>query len=301
MCSERISITRPSGDTFSSSGLGSAVEQRLLVSNTAFQRLDAVSSGLNTRKFRASAFSLITSRRNSPCRRVASASVAPGRFTSTAYSRKSGRRRSRSSDPAVGARVRPHAALPLGGEGAELGSKPSGPVEELLRLVALHPLLEQLHVGGVALHLAEGHLVRAPGPFRGLAVHDLRPRPSLGRAQNHHRPARPLPEPVGAGLLLNGLDVRHRRVECGRHELVHLRGIASLDEVRLVPVAVEERPQLLAAGCARAPWARRSCTRSGGGWAAPPRRGPGSGTCSNASSSREGRSRPRRRPPRTPR
>jgi hypothetical protein len=45
-------MTRPSGATCSSPGSISAVEQRLVTSNSAPQRFDAVSSGLKMRKLR---------------------------------------------------------------------------------------------------------------------------------------------------------------------------------------------------------------------------------------------------------
>ena len=51
-------MTRPSGARWSSPGRISAVVARFVTSKTAFQRLDAVSLGLKTRKFFASALSL---------------------------------------------------------------------------------------------------------------------------------------------------------------------------------------------------------------------------------------------------
>jgi hypothetical protein len=54
-------MMRPSTDTASSPASMLAMEQRALASNTASQRLDAVSSGLKTRKL--SGFRRSTSRR----------------------------------------------------------------------------------------------------------------------------------------------------------------------------------------------------------------------------------------------
>ena len=61
-----------------------ATDVRSVTSNNASNRFDAVSSGPITRKFRLSAFSRITSRRNWPETRVASAWTVPGAGTATA-------------------------------------------------------------------------------------------------------------------------------------------------------------------------------------------------------------------------
>ena len=62
----------------------SAIQARLVTSSTSCQRLELVSSGLKRRKLRASMFSFITSRRNVPMTRVASAVTCAGFGTSTA-------------------------------------------------------------------------------------------------------------------------------------------------------------------------------------------------------------------------
>ena len=62
----------------------SPVNTRSVASKQAPRRLDAVSSGPNTRKLRASALSFMTSRRKAPMVRVASAVTAPGVGTATA-------------------------------------------------------------------------------------------------------------------------------------------------------------------------------------------------------------------------
>src|SRR5207244_7892859 len=71
ICSERISITRPSrasSPPSASSGTMAAIQVFLLASYNACRRLDAVSSGPNTRKLVGLLF--ITSRRRSEERRV---------------------------------------------------------------------------------------------------------------------------------------------------------------------------------------------------------------------------------------
>ena len=59
-------------------------KQRLVAESTSCQRLELFSSGLKTLKLALSRFIFMTSRRNCPCARVASAWMAPGCLTSTA-------------------------------------------------------------------------------------------------------------------------------------------------------------------------------------------------------------------------
>ena len=67
----------------------SASHWRSVTSNTSCSRLDATSSGPNSRKFeKGSAY--ITSRRNPPSTRVASERVVPGLSTGTAIRLKVG-------------------------------------------------------------------------------------------------------------------------------------------------------------------------------------------------------------------
>ena len=72
---------RPSGARWSSSGSVSATHARSVTSNSPPNRLELVSSGPMTRKFRASWLSFIMSRRNVPITRVASPVSLPGALT----------------------------------------------------------------------------------------------------------------------------------------------------------------------------------------------------------------------------
>ena len=141
---------------------------------------------------------------------------------------------------AVGNRVGAHAALAFGGEFGQLGDELAGPVEEFLRLVALHPFLQQLEMLRLLRQLREGDLVRAPRAFGGLAIDFFGAGPAFGRAQDDHGPDRALLEAVGAGVFLDLPDLRDHLVEGGRHELVHLGGLVAFDEVGLVAVAAEQ-------------------------------------------------------------
>ena len=93
------------------------------------------------------------------------------------------------------------------------------------------------------MHLAHRHLVRAPETFGLLAVNFLWARPSLGRAQNDHRPKRPLGLAIANSSCLDALDLLDDHIERGRHELMHFFRLVSLDEMRGVAVAAEEMIQ----------------------------------------------------------
>ena len=116
------------------------IQARLVTSRTSCQRFELFSSGLKRRKFRASRFSFMTSRRNRPMTRVASASTAPGSRHVDRVVAEIGQPQILQQQAAVGVRVRAHAALALRRELGELRAQPAALVEELLRPVALQPL-----------------------------------------------------------------------------------------------------------------------------------------------------------------
>ena len=146
---------------------------------------------------------------------------------------------------AVGVRVRAHAALAGGRRGEVLVARPALLVEQLLGAVGAHPRLELAQVLGVVGQAGERNLVRAPRPLRRLAVDLLRPGPALRRAQDDHRPARALEIAVVARAALDLGDLVERAVERGGERLVHRLGIVAGDEARRVPVALQQRAQLV--------------------------------------------------------
>ena len=148
-------------------------------------------------------------------------------------------------EAAVGVRIGAHAALAFRGQFREFGTELAGLVEQLLRAIALHPLFQNLHMPRMA-HLAHRHLVRAERALGRFAIDHLRAGPALRRAQDHHGPARSFLEPIGAGVVLDALNLGDRGVERGGHELVHLHRVVALDEIGRVTVAAKERFQFVA-------------------------------------------------------
>lgn len=90
------------------------------------------------------------------------------------------------------------------GEGLELRDQRTILVEQLLGMVAAHPVFKQPEMRGVVADLRDRHLVRAPKALDFEPVDLLRTGPALWTAQHDHRPARP-PRPLAAARL--GLDL----------------------------------------------------------------------------------------------
>src|SRR5205823_9745593 len=101
--------------------------------------------------------------------------------------------------PPVRVRVRPHPARALRRELLQLRKERPVLVEELVRPVALEPVLEQLQVISLA-GIRERHLVGAPEVLDLLPVDLLRAGPALRRAEDEHRPLRALRASVLARL-----------------------------------------------------------------------------------------------------
>ena len=126
---------------------------------------------------------------------------------------------------AVGVRIRAHAAVALGRKFGQFRFQAALLVEEFLRPIAPQPVFQQLEMFGMGGRIGERHLVRAERAFDLQAIDHLGPGPALGRIEDDHRPARTRGVAVDAGVLLDLLDLLHRRVERRSHRLVHQRRV----------------------------------------------------------------------------
>ena len=140
-------------------------------------------------------------------------------------------------------RTHPQVTLRVGAA-HQLGGRPVG-VEELLGPVGAQPVLEDRQVVGVALHVGQRHLVRAPGPAHLHPVHDVRTGPALRGAQHDQRPPRPgaVPVPAAGG----GLDPADPGPGTGQRlgePQVHPGHVLALHLDHVVAVALEQRPHL---------------------------------------------------------
>ena len=143
-------------------------------------------------------------------------------------------------------RVGAHASVTLRGQLRQLSDQPAVGVEKITRLVALEPALEYFEVLRFGLEVGDRNLMRAEGAFDRYAIDCLGPRPPLGRSQNNHRPARPLLESVLPGIALNALNLGEDLVERRGHHAMRRHGVIALDHIRRIPVAANQRFQLLA-------------------------------------------------------
>ena len=149
--------------------------------------------------------------------------------------------------PAIGMRIRAHAAGAFRRERFEFGPQRAGRVEELFVPVAAHPVFEQFQMRRVVLHVGEWHLVRSPRALSFVALDLLGSGPAFRRPEHDHRPARSERRLRRSRLLLQRPDFADRHFQRRRHRLVHHVRIAAFDEVRLVAVADKQRFELLVA------------------------------------------------------
>ncbi len=142
-------MTRPSGATWSSVGIISATDSRVVTSKTAPRRLEAVSSGLKTRKF------LDSSLRVHHVAEVLALDFGcfcygcAGSWDRDGVVPEVGEAEIAEEEAAVGVGIGAHAEVAFGGEVGEFGEEPAGCVEEFFGAVALHPFFEHLDVLGI--------------------------------------------------------------------------------------------------------------------------------------------------------
>ena len=152
--------------------------------------------------------------------------------------------------------IRAHAALPFRSELGKLGYQLPAGVEQLLRAIALHPLLEDREVLRLAREVRKRHLMRAPRSFGLQPVHGLGAGPAFRRTQDDHWPHRPFASRVRARVGLDAANPVDHPIERCSHRLVHLVGLLAFDEVRLVAVTAKKLVELLVAYAGKHRWTR---------------------------------------------
>jgi hypothetical protein len=118
----------------------------------------------------------------------------------------------------------------------------AGLIEQALRLIAPHPVLEDFEMRGIGANLLDRDLMGAPKALHLFAIDFLRARPALWAPQHDHRPARAAAYLAAAGKDLNGADAVEHFIERARHLFVHLFGIAALDEEGIVTITRQKLP-----------------------------------------------------------
>src|SRR6185437_768841 len=116
-----------------------------------------------------------------------------------------------------------------------------------MRAIALHPRFELLEMFGV-FHVRDRNLMRAPGALDRQAVDEFWARPTLWRAEDDHRPERPIRR-FRAGRARGGLNFIYPcqyRIQRARKNLVHERRIVAFDEKGFVTVTAQQLRQFVA-------------------------------------------------------
>src|SRR5262245_1772956 len=116
-------------------------------------------------------------------------------------------------------------------------------IEEFLGPVALHPLLEDANVLGLV-HVAHGNLMTSPIAFALFAVNFRRTRPTLGSAEDNHRPDWALHDAL-VPRRPNLLDFGNDRIEHAGKLLVDRFGVTAFHKIRFVSHALKELLQFL--------------------------------------------------------
>src|SRR5579872_115719 len=125
-----------------------------------------------------------------------------------------------------------------------------------MRLVTHHPVFKLSEMFGF-LEIRNRNLMRAPGTLNRFAINELRAGPTLRRAEDDHRPARPL-EALFLGATtsraLNVTNLAQTPVERTSKALMYKHGIVVLNEMRIVTVAAQQRRQFLTADTCQHRW-----------------------------------------------
>jgi hypothetical protein len=140
---------------------------------------------------------------------------------------------------AIGVRIQTHATMARRRQRGEFLAELSLLVEQLLRLVALHPVFELLQMFRI-FEIRNRNLVRAPRALDRQSIDEFRSGPALRCAKHDHRPARALHAVLYSTGACDALDLTNLSqdpVERPCKTLMHQRGIVTLDEIRIVAVA----------------------------------------------------------------
>ena len=185
-------MTRPSGASSVAVGvLGEVLLEPELLRHLV-DRVELVRRVL-VRAEHAEVLSCSPSSRRGGTRRAAGSSrprPCPGFSTLMPYLRKSGMRRAFFRCPPLACGFDPIRRVPVGAMAFSSGLKPPVVVEQLLRLVAPHPLFELLQPGRVLLARRPSAPGATASPFELVPADLRRAGPALRRAQDDHRPAR---------------------------------------------------------------------------------------------------------------
>ena len=223
-------MTRPSGREVFVGGQMRPMKILSVTSNKASSRLEAVSSGPNTRKLLDGCVQLHDVAKKLPKTRVASEVTVPGLGDLDLIVAKIRHDQIFQQQSAIGVRIRAHSARALRARVPPVPESACHSDRTVPRAGSFSSTLPALPMrSGLLARSDKRHLVRAPGSFDRLAVHYLRGRSSPSVCASRSSATRG--ESLTAGVrrvCLNSADFFEDRVQCGGHQLMHGRRIVAL-------------------------------------------------------------------------
>ena len=149
-------------------------------------------------------------------------------------------------------RICAHSSIVLRRQAREFFNQATVGIEQLFRLTAAQPLLQQREVLRIVSHIRERYLMRAKRSFDWQTVDFARPRPSFRRPQHDRRPLRLGIISVCTRIILDAVNPRVRLIERCREGLMHMPRVRAFDEERFVATRFKQRLHLVI---------RRTCER----------------------------------------
>src|SRR5579875_738527 len=138
---------------------------------------------------------------------------------------------------AVGVRIGAHAPVAAWGQRRQFRQQTTIAVEQFLRLVAAHPLLQHSQVCRVGFDIRDRYLVGAEGIFNRHAIDLFGACPAFGRAHDDDGPRRALAKTMLTRIFLIATDAGVAGIEQVGEVSVHGLWIVAFDEKHLVAVA----------------------------------------------------------------
>ena len=141
-------------------------------------------------------------------------------------------------------RVRADAAVSGRRERSQLRNQAALRIEEIVRPITQHPLLEELEMRGVRNDVRYRHLMRPPGTLHFAPIDFSRSGPPFGCAEHDHWPARSLSYPGPPRVILNRSDFVYAVFQGGGNSLMHGLAVRPFHKIRGVAVTLEKVFQL---------------------------------------------------------
>jgi hypothetical protein len=137
-------------------------------------------------------------------------------------------------------RVGAHSSIALRNKSTDGSNRCTILIKQALRLIASHPVLENLEMGRVGGGVCDRNLVSSPVTLQVVVVNLSRGGPSLGASEDDHRPQRSDSLAGITSLLLDLSNIVHAVLKSSSHCLVHGLNVVAFNEIWL-PAVTDEK------------------------------------------------------------